>query len=133
MAGWPFKGRVSQDTCSDTRQRLQVRMALSPEKAAGYLDVPGPSLDIDKKSGSTVEIKSISTVGAKPGCFPTFSNTTQKITTQPGCQTKKPFTPGQQWATTPTIAVSAAQSSRILLTFSIAQQNFATTVLTLRM
>jgi hypothetical protein len=51
MAGWkgflpvgedvpcrPFKGRVSKDT----RQRL--RMALSPEKSAGYPDVLGPHL-----------------------------------------------------------------------------------------
>jgi hypothetical protein len=35
----PFKGRVSKDT----RQRM--RMPLSPEKATGYPDVPGPSLD----------------------------------------------------------------------------------------
>jgi hypothetical protein len=37
----PFKGRVSKDT----RQRLQ--MALSPEKAAGYPDVLGPSLALE--------------------------------------------------------------------------------------
>jgi hypothetical protein len=36
----PVKGRVSKDT------RQRVWMALSPEKAAGYPDAPGPSLAI---------------------------------------------------------------------------------------